>query len=157
MSKQIHIRLEDNVFDELTSYADESGQSVQNCVSGVLIKMLNQQKPRKKEKASFTFIDLFAGIGGMRIAFDQAGGRCVYSSEWNKYSQQTYLANLESSRKAILPRWTQIPFRIMTFWWLVFRASLSQLPACPKTEPWTEQRALRIRHRERCFLMSAAF
>ena len=93
MSKQIHIRLEDNVFDELTSYADESGQSVQNCVSGVLIKMLNQQKPRKKEKASFTFIDLFAGIGGMRIAFDQAGGRCVYSSEWNKYSQQTYLAN----------------------------------------------------------------
>lgn len=93
MSKQIHIRLEDNVFDELTSYADESGQSVQNCVSGVLIKMLNQQKPRKKAEASFTFIDLFAGIGGMRIAFDQAGGRCVYSSEWNKYSQQTYLAN----------------------------------------------------------------
>lgn len=43
--------------------------------------------------ASFTFIDLFAGIGGMRIAFDHAGGHCVYSSEWNKYSQQTYLAN----------------------------------------------------------------
>ena len=93
MSKQIHIRLEDNVFDELTSYADESGQSVQNCVSGALIKLLNQQKTRKKAEASFTFIDLFAGIGGMRIAFDQAGGRCVYSSEWNKYSQQTYLAN----------------------------------------------------------------
>ena len=41
----------------------------------------------------FTFIDLFAGIGGMRLAFERAGGRCVYSSEWNKFSAQTYEAN----------------------------------------------------------------
>ena len=38
---------------------------------------------------TYKFIDLFAGIGGMRIAFDRAGGHCVYSNEWNKYSQQT--------------------------------------------------------------------
>lgn len=43
--------------------------------------------------AGFTFIDLFAGIGGMRLAFEKAGGRCVFSSEWNKYSQETYGAN----------------------------------------------------------------
>lgn len=42
---------------------------------------------------SFSFIDLFAGIGGMRLAFERAGGHCVYSNEWNKYSQQTYFAN----------------------------------------------------------------
>lgn len=42
---------------------------------------------------TLTFIDLFAGIGGMRIAFEEAGGSCSYSNEWNKYSQQTYLAN----------------------------------------------------------------
>lgn len=42
------------------------------------------------KKQKFTFIDLFAGIGGMRIAYERAGGKCVYSSEWNKYSQQTY-------------------------------------------------------------------
>ena len=41
----------------------------------------------------YTFIDLFAGIGGMRIAFEAAGAKCVYSNEWNKYSQQTYYAN----------------------------------------------------------------
>lgn len=41
----------------------------------------------------FSFIDLFAGIGGMRIAYENAGGHCVYSNEWNKYSQQTYFAN----------------------------------------------------------------
>ena len=44
-------------------------------------------------KKKFTFIDLFAGIGGMRIAFEKSGGRCVFSSEWNKFSQQTYEKN----------------------------------------------------------------
>ena len=43
--------------------------------------------------AGFTFIDLFAGIGGMRIALEAAGGSCVYSSEWNRFSAQTYEAN----------------------------------------------------------------
>ena len=42
---------------------------------------------------SFDFIDLFAGIGGMRLAFEGVGGRCVFSSEWDKYAQQTYAAN----------------------------------------------------------------
>lgn len=42
---------------------------------------------------SFRFIDLFAGIGGMRIGLERVGGRCVYSSEWNKFSAQTYEAN----------------------------------------------------------------
>jgi len=42
---------------------------------------------------SFEFIDLFAGIGGMRIAFESAGGKCVFSSEWDKDSQKTYEAN----------------------------------------------------------------
>lgn len=42
---------------------------------------------------SFKFIDLFAGIGGMRIAFEKVGGQCVFSSEWDKFAQQTYHAN----------------------------------------------------------------
>lgn len=41
----------------------------------------------------FTFIDLFAGIGGMRIAFQKLGGKCVFSSEWDKHSQQSYYEN----------------------------------------------------------------
>lgn len=41
----------------------------------------------------FTFIDLFAGIGGIRIPFDELGGECVFSSEWDKFAQQTYEAN----------------------------------------------------------------
>lgn len=41
----------------------------------------------------FTFIDLFAGMGGFRLAMQAQGGKCVFSSEWNKYAQKTYLAN----------------------------------------------------------------
>ena len=41
----------------------------------------------------FTFIDLFAGIGGFRIAMQSQGGKCVFSSEWNAYAQKTYFAN----------------------------------------------------------------
>lgn len=44
-------------------------------------------------EADFTFIDLFAGIGGLRRGFESIGGRCVFTSEWDKYSQQTYRAN----------------------------------------------------------------
>lgn len=44
-------------------------------------------------RSRFTFIDLFAGIGGMRIAFQKAGGCCVYSNEWDRFCQQTYEAN----------------------------------------------------------------
>ena len=41
----------------------------------------------------FTFIDLFAGIGGIRTAFEQQGGRCVFTSEWDPYARKTYAAN----------------------------------------------------------------
>ena len=41
----------------------------------------------------FRFIDLFCGIGGFRIAFERAGARCVFSSDWDKFSRQTYAAN----------------------------------------------------------------
>ena len=45
------------------------------------------------ENPSFKFIDLFAGIGGFRIPFQELNGKCVFSSEWNKYAKKTYDAN----------------------------------------------------------------
>ena len=41
----------------------------------------------------FTFVDLFAGIGGLRIPFADLGGRCVFTSEWDRFAQETYKAN----------------------------------------------------------------
>jgi DNA (cytosine-5)-methyltransferase 1 len=45
------------------------------------------------ERHEFTFIDLFAGIGGFRMAAQQLKGKCVFSSEWDEYSQKTYELN----------------------------------------------------------------
>ncbi|MEJ7611818.1 MAG: DNA cytosine methyltransferase [Ferruginibacter sp.] len=44
-------------------------------------------------KPVFTFIDLFAGIGGFRLAMQQLGGKCVFTGEWDKAAQQTYSKN----------------------------------------------------------------
>ena len=44
-------------------------------------------------KKKFSFIDLFAGIGGIRLAFERSGCECVFSSEWDVFAQKTYLAN----------------------------------------------------------------
>jgi len=95
VAKQVHIRLDDAVYEALTGYNDENNTSVQDAVSSAIIQFLKQQNKvnDKKDDAPFTFIDLFAGVGGMRLAYESVGGRCVYSSEWNKYSQQTYYAN----------------------------------------------------------------
>ena len=54
---------------------------------------MNKNTPRHNSFSQFTFIDLFAGIGGMRIPFDRLGGKCVFTSERDKYAQQTYEAN----------------------------------------------------------------
>lgn len=50
---------------------------------------------RPPDDPRFTFIDLFAGIGGFRIGLERAGGRCVFSSEWDRFAQVTYEANFE--------------------------------------------------------------
>jgi len=47
----------------------------------------------------FRFIDLFAGIGGLRIGFDGIGGHCVFTSEWDKYAQRTYQANFRDNHE----------------------------------------------------------
>ena len=94
MAKQVHIRVEDEVYEALTGYSADKGQSMQDCISSAIKQMLVKVKEVPAHaKEQYTFIDLFAGIGGMHIAYASAGARCVYSNEWNKYSQQTYYAN----------------------------------------------------------------
>ena len=92
--KQIHVRLDKELYDSLSDYSSKNGASIQDAVSDILTEKLGEQaKEPRKRRCKFTFIDLFAGIGGMRIAYEQAGGRCVYSNEWNKFCQKTYQAN----------------------------------------------------------------
>lgn len=59
-----------------------------------VIDLLKSLKPASSEpKDVFTFIDLFAGIGGLRRGFETVGGKCIFTSEWDRYSQKTYRAN----------------------------------------------------------------
>lgn len=53
-------------------------------------------QPRLPLAPTFTFIDLFAGVGGIRRAFEHIGGQCVFTSEWDTYAQKTYEANWPS-------------------------------------------------------------
>jgi DNA (cytosine-5)-methyltransferase 1 len=105
MYGQLNIR---NVPDDLRKWIQ--GERIQNRMSQnefVLATLLNARDraltpplpfpPHKQEAAfpttlPFSFVDLFAGIGGFRIALEQNGGKCLFSSEWDRYSQKTYNA-----------------------------------------------------------------
>lgn len=67
-----------------------------------VMRLLNMEIERRRDEGeaekTFTFIDLFAGIGGLRRAMESAGGRCIFTSEWDKYAQQTYMANFPDNR-----------------------------------------------------------
>lgn len=93
--KQVHLRIDDELYHELNICSAMTEQTTQDFIREALAYYVSdlKKKENRQKGTQFTFIDLFAGIGGMRIAFDRAGGQCVYSNEWNKYSQQTYFAN----------------------------------------------------------------
>ncbi|MBP8232864.1 MAG: DNA (cytosine-5-)-methyltransferase [Rhizorhabdus sp.] len=57
------------------------------------VRDIRQSRMVEKPQPKFRFIDLFAGIGGLRLGFEAVGGKCVFTSEWDKYSQRTYQAN----------------------------------------------------------------
>ena len=59
------------------------------------------QPEKPAQPQTFTFIDLFAGIGGFRRAFEPLGGRCVFTSEWDRFAQQTYRANFSTDHPLV--------------------------------------------------------
>ena len=93
--KQVHLRIDDELYNEINTYSSAIEQTMQDCIREAVAYYITDMKRKQREirNSHFTFIDLFAGIGGMRVAFERVGGHSVYSSEWNKYSQQTYFAN----------------------------------------------------------------
>jgi DNA (cytosine-5)-methyltransferase 1 len=57
------------------------------------VQEIAAKRQADRPEPAFRFIDLFAGIGGLRLGFEAIGGRCVFTSEWDKWSQQTYRRN----------------------------------------------------------------
>ena len=64
----------------------------ESAVQQLLFEVENVPFPTPKNH-SFNFIDLFAGIGGFRLALQNLGGKCIFTSEWDEYSKKTYQAN----------------------------------------------------------------
>lgn len=92
--KQVHLRLDDIQYEELNNHILDEGLTLQDCLrEAVYYYITDKKKNSLKGRHKFRFVDLFAGIGGMRIAFEHHGGKCVFSSEWDKYCQATYFAN----------------------------------------------------------------
>lgn len=73
----------------------ENGEHKPNKETLAVIELLLRDQPFRDASVGhdFTFIDLFAGIGGTRMPFQELGGKCVFTSEWDKFSQRTYAAN----------------------------------------------------------------
>lgn len=77
--------------------AGDSGTAAPLLVLETLRKEVDKRKAGLGENQAFRFIDLFAGIGGLRIPFDELGGHCVFTAEWDRFARETYAANFPES------------------------------------------------------------
>lgn len=80
-------------YDLRTIYRWENGETTPRRAAIECLKAVVAEK--KRPRGRFTFIDLFAGIGGLRRGFESIGGECVFTSEWDRFCQETYLANYD--------------------------------------------------------------
>lgn len=93
--KEFALLLGMNENGERTVRGWENGEHRPSPARLKLIENLEANHPLKNnnQNPTFTFIDLFAGIGGIRLPFQELGGKCVFSSEIDKHAQKTYFSN----------------------------------------------------------------
>jgi DNA (cytosine-5)-methyltransferase 1 len=78
--------------DKYLSTMKKAGIDVEQIPSKTVFNKKNDVR-LAAQKSNFTFIDLFAGVGGFRIAMQGVGGKCVFSSEWDEAAKETYFMN----------------------------------------------------------------
>lgn len=89
-TKQIHVKLDEDIKIKLKIKCAKLDTTIQEHITDLVLNDLKKDEEDKKEKPKFKFIDLFSGVGGLRIPFDELGGKCVLSSEIDKYAKMTY-------------------------------------------------------------------
>lgn len=93
-AKAIHVSLR-------AAYRYENGENSPSNLALEKLKLLSDKNPRREGNTRFRFIDLFAGIGGLRVGFENLGGKCVFTSEWDKFAAETYRRNFEEDQEHI--------------------------------------------------------
>lgn len=82
-----------NLKSDAINYLETCGFSTVEEVEQLIIPLKYDIPFPPKSSPKFKFIDLFAGIGGIRLAYQNLGGKCVFTSEWNNFAKKTYEAN----------------------------------------------------------------
>jgi len=86
--------------DRRTAYRYEKGDTLPSRLARDLLRQKAEERVAcDSEPAGFSFIDLFAGIGGLRLGFQAIGGRCVFTSEWDQWSRETYRMNFPDNHE----------------------------------------------------------
>lgn len=85
-----------------TREIDGPGAPPRLAVEALLQAVHKRYEASLEVERNFRFVDLFAGIGGLRKPFEEIGGQCVFTAEWDRFSQQTYAANFPDSEEHIL-------------------------------------------------------
>ncbi|GAA6210635.1 DNA cytosine methyltransferase [Hyphomicrobiales bacterium 4NK60-0047b] len=80
------------------------------------IRQIALKRSEDKVDCNFKFIDLFAGIGGLRKPFEDIGGECIFTAEWDRFARQTYAANFPENEQHVFAEdirpYAQKPYRI---------------------------------------------
>ncbi|NKB76369.1 MAG: DNA (cytosine-5-)-methyltransferase [Gammaproteobacteria bacterium] len=76
-----------------TAYRYENGETSPSALAVDVLDKLASSHQTERPEASFRFIDLFAGIGGLRVGFENIGGKCVFTSELDRFATETYRKN----------------------------------------------------------------
>ena len=158
MAKQIHIRIEDEVYESLTRYSADREISMQDCISSAIKQMLvkvNEACVPVKEQ--YTFIDLFAGIGGMHIAYASAGADVYIPMSGTSTANRPIMPTSVFSLMMILPKFWPRIFLTTISSWLDSPVNPSRLRVFPRNKVWGVLPDLKTRHREHFFLMFAEF
>ena len=88
-------------YTERTVYRWENGETKPKKVVFEILKSFQSVNNRALPSEKFTFIDLFAGIGGLRYGFEAIGGKCIFTCELDRYCQETYRANFSEDNHKI--------------------------------------------------------
>jgi DNA (cytosine-5)-methyltransferase 1 len=76
-----------------SAYRHDRGETAPSALALDVLRLMASSHIKHTAESAFTFIDLFAGIGGLRYGFEAIGGKCVFTSEWDKYASLTYRKN----------------------------------------------------------------